>query len=149
MARVFWNHQDFLLVDFHTRGATVNVTSYCATLDRLRNTFRKKRPELLPKGVLVLHDNGRPNTTSVTRDLKQIFLWNILEHPFCSPDFAPSDFHYFGPLKKHLANRRFRTYAEIQEAVVKWFRDLNPDFLYAGFDRLIGLPMTQMLQQPC
>ncbi|GBM92492.1 hypothetical protein AVEN_64961-1 [Araneus ventricosus] len=74
MPRVFWNHHYFRLVDFHMRGVTVNVTSYCATLDGLGNAFRRKRPELLPKGVLVLHVNALTHRPRVTRDLKQIFL---------------------------------------------------------------------------
>ncbi|GBL89861.1 hypothetical protein AVEN_179630-1 [Araneus ventricosus] len=31
----------------------------------------------------------------------------------------------------------FRTEADVQEAVVKRLRDLNPDFFYAGFDKLV------------
>ncbi|GBM35067.1 hypothetical protein AVEN_203230-1 [Araneus ventricosus] len=56
---------------------------------------------------------------------------------FKSPDLAPSDFHLFEPLKKHLAGRHFRTDAEVQETVVEWLRDLDPDFFYAGFDRSV------------
>ncbi|GBN26107.1 hypothetical protein AVEN_169632-1 [Araneus ventricosus] len=53
-----------------------------------------------------------------------------------SSDLVPSDFHFFGPLK-HLTGRHFRTDAEVQEAVVKWLHDLDPDFFCAGFDRLV------------
>ncbi|GBM40496.1 hypothetical protein AVEN_28649-1 [Araneus ventricosus] len=44
----------------------------------------------------------------------------------------PSDYYLFGPLKKHLAGRHFKTNTEVQEAIIKWYRDLNPDFFYAG-----------------
>ncbi|GBM53967.1 hypothetical protein AVEN_274009-1 [Araneus ventricosus] len=60
-----------------------------------------------------------------------------MEHPPYSPDLAPNDFYLFGPLKKHLASRHFRTDAEVQAAGVKLLRDLDPDFFYAGFDRLV------------
>jgi histone-lysine N-methyltransferase SETMAR len=33
--------------------------------------------------------------------------WELLEHPPYSPDLAPSDFHLFGPLKKHLGGKSF------------------------------------------
>ncbi|GBM53794.1 hypothetical protein AVEN_180445-1 [Araneus ventricosus] len=39
--------------------------------------------------------------------------------------------------RKHLAIRHFRTDAEVQEAEVKWLSDLDPDFFYAGFDKLV------------
>ncbi|GBO20305.1 Mariner Mos1 transposase [Araneus ventricosus] len=136
MAR-FLEHKGLLLVDFHTCGATLNASSYWATLDRLHKAFRRKRPGLLSKGVLLLHDNAQQHTDLVTRYLKQPFRWNVLEHPLYSPDLAPSYFHLFGPLKKHLAGRHFRNDDEVQKAVVKWLRDLDPDFLYAGFDRLV------------
>ncbi|GBN21363.1 hypothetical protein AVEN_192476-1 [Araneus ventricosus] len=73
---------------------------------------------MLSNGVLLLHDKARLHTVSVTRDLKQRFRWNVLEHPPYSPDLAQSDFHLFGPLKKHQAGRHFRTDAEVQEDVV-------------------------------
>ncbi|GBN31297.1 hypothetical protein AVEN_63438-1 [Araneus ventricosus] len=79
----------------------------------------------------------QPHTGSVTLDLKWRFRWNVLEHSPNSPYLAPSDFHLFGLLKKHLEGHHFRTDAEVQEAVVKWLRDLDPDFFYAGFDTLV------------
>ncbi|GBM50047.1 hypothetical protein AVEN_90784-1 [Araneus ventricosus] len=94
-----------------------HAPSYCAKLDRLHKAIRRKRPGLLSKGVLLLHDNARPHTASVTRDLVQRFRWNVLEHPSYSLDPAPSDFHLFGPLKKHLTSRHFRIDTEVQEAV--------------------------------
>ncbi|GBL93161.1 hypothetical protein AVEN_42624-1 [Araneus ventricosus] len=57
--------------------------------------------------------------------------------PPYSPDLAPSVFHLFRRLMKHLAGHHSRTDAELQEEVVKWLRDLDPDFFYAGFDRLV------------
>ncbi|GFO10802.1 transposase [Plakobranchus ocellatus] len=35
--------------------------------------------------------------------------WEILPHPAHSPDLAPSDFHLFGPLKRHLGGMAFET----------------------------------------
>ncbi|GBL94528.1 hypothetical protein AVEN_235620-1 [Araneus ventricosus] len=58
-------------------------------------------------------------------------------HSPYNPDLIPSDFHLFGPLKKNLAGRQFRKNAEVQEAVVKLLRDLDPDLFYVGFDRLV------------
>ncbi|GBM26215.1 hypothetical protein AVEN_22775-1 [Araneus ventricosus] len=101
-------------------------------LDRLHKAFHRKRSGLLSKGVLLLPDRIRPRLHS---DLKQRFQWNIWEHPPYSPDLVPSDFHLFGPLKKHLSGCHFRT--KVPEVVVTWLRDLNPDFSYAGFDRLV------------
>jgi histone-lysine N-methyltransferase SETMAR len=33
--------------------------------------------------------------------------WDILDHPPYSPDLAPSNFHLFLHLKKHIAGKKF------------------------------------------
>ncbi|GBM45718.1 hypothetical protein AVEN_14094-1 [Araneus ventricosus] len=101
----------------------MNATSYYATLDRLLKAFRRKRPGLLSKGALLLHNNARQHTASVTCDLKQRFRWNVLEHPPYSPDFAPSDFNLFGTLKKHLAGRPTWTQISSMPVAIDWFTD--------------------------
>jgi histone-lysine N-methyltransferase SETMAR len=58
-------------------------------------------------------------------------------HPPYSPDLAPSDFHLFGQLKKHLGGRRFATDGEVQQAVMSWLQALGTDFFYAGIDALV------------
>jgi histone-lysine N-methyltransferase SETMAR len=61
----------------------------------------------------------------------------VLDHPPYSPDLARSDFHLFGPLKKHLGGRRFATDGEVQQAVRSWLQALDTDFFYAGIDALV------------
>ncbi|GFN83363.1 histone-lysine N-methyltransferase SETMAR, partial [Plakobranchus ocellatus] len=39
----------------------------------------------------------------------QRYGWEILPHPAHSPDQAPSDFHLFGSLKRHLGGMAFET----------------------------------------
>jgi hypothetical protein len=42
----------------------------------------------------------------------------ILDHPPYSPDLAPSDFHLFHHLKKHLTGKKFDDSDEVQEDVM-------------------------------
>jgi histone-lysine N-methyltransferase SETMAR len=137
LATVFWDHDGVLLVDFLSKGETVNATRYCETLVRLRDAIRHKRPGLLRQGVVLLHDNARPHTASSTRKLLQRFKWEVLEHPPYSPDLAPSDYHLFGPLKKHLAGKRYATVDQVHQAVMSWLRDLDSDFFRAGIFALV------------
>ncbi|GFU98042.1 histone-lysine N-methyltransferase SETMAR [Trichonephila clavipes] len=60
--------------------------------------------------------------------------WEHLHHPPYSLDIAPSDFHLFTALKK---NRRFESYAEVKQAVKRFFRMQSPEFLLEGFLMLI------------
>lgn len=50
---------------------------------------------------VLLHDNARPRTATLTQQKLEEIKWTTLEHPLYSPDFAPRDFG-LPPLKRHL-----------------------------------------------
>ncbi|GFU92682.1 hypothetical protein TNCV_4796101 [Trichonephila clavipes] len=39
----------------------LTISSYCATLTRLREAIRRKRPGMLSENVILLHDNTKPH----------------------------------------------------------------------------------------
>jgi histone-lysine N-methyltransferase SETMAR len=56
------------------------------------------------------------------------FGWENLDHPPCSPDLAPSDFHLFLKMEEFLDCRRMATDEEIIETVTDWLNGLAADF---------------------
>ena len=52
--------------------------------------------------------------------------WTVMDHSPYSSDLAPSDFHLFGPIKKHLVGKRFPSDVNVKKAVSSvtgtWFR---------------------------
>jgi hypothetical protein len=50
-----------------------------------------------------------------------------MDSPPWSPDFMHSDLHIFGPLKKHLADKRFATGADVKQAVTSWLQAFDID----------------------
>ncbi|XP_054930099.1 histone-lysine N-methyltransferase SETMAR-like [Dermacentor andersoni] len=97
-----------LLLDFMPQGVTINADSYCSTPSRLLVAIRRKRRGILDvDDAVTLHDNARPYVAIITTDKLWSFYWESLDQPPYSPDFAPSAFHVFGPLKKFLAGQRF------------------------------------------
>jgi histone-lysine N-methyltransferase SETMAR len=114
----------------------VNSASYCKVLLKLREAIRRKRPCRLARGELLHHDNARPHTARATQERIQELQWEILEHPAYSPDFAPSDFRFFDPLKKHLAGKRFADDEDVDTDDRKWLRQQSKDFYATGFDVL-------------
>ena len=104
---MFWFCQGVLLTEFQQHVHTVKSASYCTILTKLRAPIRRKRPGLLTKGMLLLHENARPHSANQTTAMLRSFKWQVLQHPPYSPDLAPSDFHLFGPLKQHLSVERF------------------------------------------
>ncbi|GFR66115.1 solute carrier family 22 member 8 [Elysia marginata] len=102
MTTAFWDTQGIFLVDFLSRGETVNSDSYIDTLKRLRARILRARPDMDSENVLLLHDNARPNTSTRTRETIATFGWTTLRlpHPSYSPVLAPSDFNLFGSMKQ-------------------------------------------------
>jgi len=137
MLTVFWDCHGVLLTEFQQRGHTVMSASYCTILTKLRAAIRRKRPGLLTKGVLLLHDNARPHSANQTTVTLRSFKWEVLQHPPCSLDLAPSDFHLFGPLKHHLLGERFPDEDAVETAMRAWFRQQPKEFYGTGFQGLV------------
>jgi hypothetical protein len=60
-----------------------------------------------------------------------------MDNPICGPDFAPSDLHLFGPLKKHLVGKRFAAVADALQAGTSCLQTFDTDFLYARIQALV------------
>ena len=137
MATVFWDAQGILLVDFLPPGETINAARYCQTLNKLREAVRRKRPGRLTEGVILQHDNATPHTANITKDWLRKYGWEVLIHPPHSPDLAPSDYHLFGPLKRHLAGQRFHADEDLIEEVRMWLQSLEVTFFREGIFSLM------------
>ena len=90
------------------------------------------------KRVLLLHDNARPHTAHVTVNLLEQWGWEILQYLPCSPDLAPSDFHLFPNMKKHLRAKRFKSRDDVKHDVQTWLRGQDPTFYQQGFEKRIS-----------
>ena len=113
---------------FQEKGQNVTSAQYSDMLvNELKPAIRSKHRELLSKRVLC-HDNARPHTaahTVDTRDRK----FGVLKHPPYGPDLAPSDFHFFGPVKEHLQGQKFADDNEVMEVVQSWLKAIPKSFL--------------------
>ena len=72
-----------------------------------------------------------------TTALLEIFKLDTLDHPPYSPNLAPSDFHLFLHLKKHLVGKKFDDEDEVQEEVMTWFKGLAADFYDSRMQKLV------------
>jgi len=90
------------------------------------------------KWVLLLHDNAGLHTAPVTANLLERWGWENLEHPSYSPGPAPSDFHLFPNMKKHLHAKRFKSHDDVKHEVQTWLRGQDPTFYVQGFEKWIS-----------
>jgi len=138
MATVFWDMHGVLLLHFYPPNETVNSAAYQATLKKLKRAVQRKKPQMSDMRVLLLHDNARPHTAHATVNLLERWGWEILEHPPYSPDLAPSDFHLFPNMKKHLRAKRFKSLADVKHEMQTWLRGQDPMFYRQGFEKWIS-----------
>ena len=101
MVTLFWVSVGVILVDFMSKGATINSDVYIDTLKKLKARIRRVRPALEMSKILLQHDNARPHTSLKTCEVISSFDWTTISHPHM-PDLARSDFHLFAPLKESL-----------------------------------------------
>ncbi|UYV67662.1 hypothetical protein LAZ67_5001511 [Cordylochernes scorpioides] len=137
MAIVFWDCKGVLLVDYLPPNTTVNTARYCEVLTKLRAAIKRKRPGLLSRKVLLVHDNARPHAARTTQTLLENFKWKIFTHPSYSPELAPSDFHLFPALKLHLGGKHFANDDEVQAEANHWLRRQDTAWYNSGIKKLL------------
>jgi histone-lysine N-methyltransferase SETMAR len=78
------------------------LDAYIKTLQKLKEQYRRVRPNRNLGDMLLQHDNARPHTSLRTQEAIAKFGWNVLPHPPYSHDF-----HLFGPLKDIMRGTSF------------------------------------------
>lgn len=85
----------------------MNGARYSETLrDKLKPAIRSERRGLLSEGDVLLPENACPHTAAHNAEALKKLNFEVLQHPLHSPDFAPSDYHLFGPIKQASRGRR-------------------------------------------
>ena len=69
---------------------------------------------------MFLHDNAASHWALATQKKLAYLGFLRLDHPPYSPNLAPSDYHLFPALKKHLKGRHFSSDAEVIAAAETW-----------------------------
>jgi histone-lysine N-methyltransferase SETMAR len=118
-------------------GTTVNGPYYCSLLqDKVRKALRRKQPELLERGAILLQDNTTPHRHRDVQNLVQRWGWEVLAHPPCSPDLAPCDYWLISHVKKHLQGKLFQSEDDINTAVTASLRRVTKNEYRGAIDRL-------------
>ena len=129
MSSVFFDRRGIIVNWPVPNGQTVNGEYYLWFLrEKLRPAIRKKRPELLQRGVILHHDNAPAHRKNEVINLLDDWDWEILQHPPYSPDLAPADFFLFPKLKENMRGTRF----EDSDAINLMFRQQVRDLDRAG-----------------
>jgi histone-lysine N-methyltransferase SETMAR len=125
MASVFWDAVCILFVDYFEKGKTIIREYYSNLLTRLDEKIHEKRPSLQKKKIIFHQDNAPAHKSVLAMGKLRDLHYELLEHPSCSPDLAPSDFCLFPKLKLFLAGQRFASNQEATAAVEGYFANLT------------------------
>uniref|UniRef100_A0A3Q2XZY3 Histone-lysine N-methyltransferase SETMAR n=1 Tax=Hippocampus comes TaxID=109280 RepID=A0A3Q2XZY3_HIPCM len=105
---------------------------------KVKKDIKNKRRGHQSEGVILHHDNARPHTAAQMVQTTNKLGWELLPHPSYSPDFAPSDFHLFGPLKAlFMRGTKFESDDEVKSIVSDWLRHQSKDFYAGGLWKLV------------
>ena len=133
MLTLFWDERGVILKHNMPRGNNVTSATYADLLKKhLHPAIKSKQRVWLSTGVLLQHNNARPNTACSTVATIQDLSFECLPHPPYSPDLAPNDFHVFGPLKEAMGGKSFRSNEEVQQAMHEWLRSQPKEFSSRG-----------------
>jgi histone-lysine N-methyltransferase SETMAR len=86
MASVLWESG---LVNVYFLSHDVTVSSLLC--NDVHQVIQRKRPGKLSK-IILLHDSTHPHIKNLTEVTVATIGWEIMKHPPCSSDLAPSDF---------------------------------------------------------
>jgi histone-lysine N-methyltransferase SETMAR len=118
-------------------GTTVNGPYYCSLLQhKVRPALRRKQPELLERGAILLQDNATPHRHRDVQKLVQHWGWEVLAHPPYSPELALCDYWLLSRVKEHLRGKRFESEDDINTAVTASLKRPTADEYRAAIDRL-------------
>jgi histone-lysine N-methyltransferase SETMAR len=136
MATIFWDARGLLFINYLPPKTTITGQYYADILRQLRQAIKLKRPGMLTRGVLLLHDNAPVHKSKLAQAALRECGFEQLDHPPYSPDLAPSDYYLFRQLKLPLRGRRFSDDSELKDAVEQWFSDQPSSFFYRGLESL-------------
>ena len=91
MASIVWAAGGVLLVDYLDKDHTITGAYYADFLRQLRMKTKQIRRGELTRGVLFHQDNAPAHTSTVAMAAIQKCGFQLVEHPPCSPDLAPSE----------------------------------------------------------
>ena len=126
----------FLFIDYLEKGRTISNEYYITLLVHLKEEIAPKRPQMKKKKVL-FHEHNAPYHKSIATMAKLHELhFELLMHPPCSLDLAPSDNWTFADLKKNLQGKRFGSNEEMISETEAYFVAKDKSFDKKGIELL-------------
>ena len=130
---MWWDYKGVIYFEQLPRNQTIDSNVNCHQQSKLNEEIKKKHLELANcKSVMFHHDNARPHISLTTQQKLIELNWELIPHPSCSPDLAPSDYHLFRSLQNHLRNKTFNSQQAVKNELNQFFASKNQGFFERG-----------------
>ena len=81
LTSIFWDQDGILLIDYLSKGQTINAEYYSSPLVQLKDILKEKRRRKVTKEVLFLHDNAPAHQALATQKKPDYLGFRCLDHP--------------------------------------------------------------------
>ena len=112
------------------------MENYSSLLVQLKDILEEKRRGKVTKAVLFLHDNTPAHRALATQKKLAYLDFQYLDHPPCSRDLAPSDYHLLPGLRKQLKGLHFSSDAEVIAAAETWLHGQHSEFFFEWLSKV-------------
>ena len=94
----------------------IHSSKHCSRLDQMKALLDRKHPELVNRKHRIFHqDKARPRVSLTTRQKLSQPGWEVLSHPPCSPDTAPSVSHLFRSSQNSVNGRNLNSLEDCRD----------------------------------
>ena len=136
MVIIFCNKDGVLLTEYLPCGTTINGPSYTSIIERLRSAIVEKRRGKVSRGELIFHDNVPIHKCKIVQTAIRQVGFIELNHPACSLNIVPTNYHSLSTLKKFLRLKNFSSDDEAVNTVEDYLTDLDLELFFKGIHSL-------------
>jgi transposase len=131
MVTITCNPLGFPLIVALPKGRTFNAEDY---RDNILAALTQLQSEDDGRKLVIHADNARSHIAQKCRTFCEENGLQLVPHPPCSPDLAPSDFFLFGYVKERLKGMVFPLYEELMDAISEVVTGIESETLNAVFE---------------
>ncbi len=133
MVTIFWNRNDFLLIDILDAECHFNAEYFINNILKKISELTKDLPEIEHRKITLHFDNAKPHTAKIVQEYMRQNNMKRAPHPPYSPDIAPSDFYLFGYIKEKLKGIVFDSPQELFDRISEILGEISKDTLKKVF----------------
>ena len=136
MLTCFFDSRGIVHHEYAPEGQTINKEYYLEILRRLRDTVRRKRPNMwAAKNFQLHHDNAPAHSAHVVQAFLAKNSMPLIRQAPYSPDLAPCDFWLFPKLKTTLNGRRFQSREDIMKKATEELQSIPGEEFMKCFEK--------------